>query len=348
MHKFKHAWAMILAGGDGHRLSDLTTDATGIPVPKQYCSLLGGPSLLDETIRRAATVVYHRRISVIVSGQHTRWWRRALPERLVPHVVVQPRNCGTGNGILLQLMHVLRHDAAAEVLMLPADHYIEDERVLANAMSCALEHVGQVPEHVVLLGMPAQVPDPDLGYIMSGPPDATGTCPVLDFIEKPSSSQARELIARGAMWNAFIIAARASTLLRVYEQAVPHVVNAMRNALGVERGRTARLEQLYERLPHVDFSHEIIHEAPPGALQVVPVGGCGWSDLGTPEHLGTTLSRLPGSARGLRAPAAAADGMLISLAYRYRGFAGRTSGVAGLDQGAHAMPKRARPTNPHG
>src|SRR5271167_2742896 len=37
-------WAIVLAGGDGVRLRSLTIDSRGRPVPKQYCSLFGGPT----------------------------------------------------------------------------------------------------------------------------------------------------------------------------------------------------------------------------------------------------------------------------------------------------------------
>jgi len=50
-------WALVLAAGEGTRLRALTTGWRGIAVPKQFCSLQGGPSLLEETLRRAAGVV---------------------------------------------------------------------------------------------------------------------------------------------------------------------------------------------------------------------------------------------------------------------------------------------------
>jgi len=48
-----NTWAIILAGGDGTRLRSLTTDETGVSVPKQFCSLRGDRSLLHEALARA-------------------------------------------------------------------------------------------------------------------------------------------------------------------------------------------------------------------------------------------------------------------------------------------------------
>jgi len=63
-----NAWAIVLAGGEGSRLHGLTADASGVAVPKQYCSLTGGQSLLIDTVQRAASVVEPNHICVVVAA----------------------------------------------------------------------------------------------------------------------------------------------------------------------------------------------------------------------------------------------------------------------------------------
>ena len=58
---------LVLAGGDGSRLRHLTTTAEGVTVPKQFCSLRGGPSLLQEALERAQLVARRDRICTIVA-----------------------------------------------------------------------------------------------------------------------------------------------------------------------------------------------------------------------------------------------------------------------------------------
>ncbi len=106
-------WAIVLAAGDGARLAPLTTDVGGYVVPKQFCSLNGGPSLLQRALERAQSIVPRERVCVIVARQHqSRWWHdlRSLPAQ---NVIVQPRNCGTANGVLLGLLHILERDPLA-------------------------------------------------------------------------------------------------------------------------------------------------------------------------------------------------------------------------------------------
>jgi hypothetical protein len=50
----KHEWGVILAGGDGIRLKSLTRKIAGDERPKQFCSVLGSATLLEETQRRTA------------------------------------------------------------------------------------------------------------------------------------------------------------------------------------------------------------------------------------------------------------------------------------------------------
>jgi hypothetical protein len=52
------------------------------------------------------------------------------------------------------------------------------------------------------------------------------------------------------------------------------------------------LEELYDRLPTVDFSRDILQKQP-AHLRVLPVPHCGWSDLGTPERVAHALRTEP-------------------------------------------------------
>lgn len=48
-----NTWTLVLAAGEGTRLHSLTTCSSGTPIPKQFCSLFEGPSLLHEALKRA-------------------------------------------------------------------------------------------------------------------------------------------------------------------------------------------------------------------------------------------------------------------------------------------------------
>jgi mannose-1-phosphate guanylyltransferase len=296
----RHTWSLILAGGEGRRLRALTTKPCGTSVPKQYCSLHGGHSLLEDAIARGGRVVAPDRVCTIVAQQHRQWWTECAPllEALDGgNLIVQPRNLGTGIGILYSLLHILAKDSQAHVVLLPADHYVRDENVLNSALLQALERLDRNADRPLLLGLQPDEPDTDLGYILPGDPDPFGGHSVASFIEKPGYSVAREIIDAGGLWNTFIIVAAARTLLDLYLPRFAPLVMEMQVSLakgqtaGSPTGSWPALLSLYDRLPELDFSRHLLEDHAVD-LCVLRVPPCGWSDLGTPRRVGEIVQRL--------------------------------------------------------
>jgi mannose-1-phosphate guanylyltransferase len=307
-------WALVLAAGSGTRLSGLTVDGTGVSVPKQFCSLTGGASLLEEALARATAVAAPARTVVIVAEEHRRHWQPALAGLAAQNVIVQPRNRGTANGILLGVSAILERDADALVAIMPSDHYVERENALARALDRALAAAGaDRAGSVGFLGVEPETADPELGYIVRGEPLGDGSCAVARFVEKPSRSEAAKLLKRRALWNSFILAARAAALADLIALRYPTAVAAFRD-LWRRMARSERLprelERLYATLPQVDFSRNVV-EGTTAALHVVEVPACGWSDLGTPQRVGECLERV----RPQTARAALTDHFNLAEAY---------------------------------
>jgi mannose-1-phosphate guanylyltransferase len=293
-----NVWAVVLAGGEGTRLRALTTRPCGTPVPKQFCSLQGGRTLLEDAIARAAGVVDEERICAIVAQQHREWWPHSLRHLPTRNIFVQPRNRGTAIGVLYSLLNLLALDPKAHVLLLPADHYVRDEFLLRQSLRTALARLERDPSTPVLLGLEPDEVDPELGYIVPGDIDRVGGRFVGRFIEKPSAQTARDIIEAGGLWNAFIIAASVQSLIDLYMQRFAPIVMEMQlimsraaNAGLPPASGWASVAEMYERLPEIDFSHHVL-EGREARLRVVRVPPCGWSDLGTPKRLGETLRRL--------------------------------------------------------
>jgi len=288
-----HNWALVLAGGEGSRLQALTMTASGVAVPKQFCSLGEGSSLLHGAIRRAQAVAPPERTCAVVADHHRRWWQ-ALPLDIpTTNLIRQPRNRGTATGILLPLLHIVHRDPDAALLVLPSDHYVRNESVLAHSLRRAMVELQRDSGHLILLGITPDEPDPELGYIVGEGAVGSDIQCVAEFVEKPNVSAARALIARGAVWNSFIFAATGRTLLRAFEEHCPDLVGEMRHIVGSSKESAtgaARLAGLYQELPELDFSRDVLQRSP-SLLRVLTVPACGWSDLGTPRRVGLTVSR---------------------------------------------------------
>jgi mannose-1-phosphate guanylyltransferase len=294
MSNRENCWVLLLAGGDGRRLTSLTTTRKGITIPKQFCALRGGPSLLQQAVQRAVAATSWERICAVVAADHRSWWSEQLSSVPADNIFVQPKNRGTANGILFGLLNVLHRDPDARIVLLPSDHHVLDEKTLAESISTAASRSGPMSPEIVLLGLQPREPDPELGYIVPGRGRGAGYLEVERFVEKPSTPQARQLIEQGALWNAFIIAADAQALLKLYERRSPDIISAMSEIIAApysDASRGERLSELYEALPARDFSRNILqgHEA---HLRVLSVPECGWSDLGTPQRVAEVLREL--------------------------------------------------------
>ena len=117
------------------------------------------------------------------------------------------------------------------------------------------------------------------------------SAPVAEFVEKPALPQARELLMRGALWNSFIIAASAQALLALYRLRCEDVLTAMRAAVLRDSGAIgtgAATAALYRDLRPLDFSRDVL-QGRTESLRVVRVPDCGWTDLGTPQRVASTL-----------------------------------------------------------
>lgn len=70
----KEAGAVILAGGDGTRLAPLTRHIAGHDLPKQFCAILGGETLLEQTYRRVSLSISRGRTVTVLCHAHERFY----------------------------------------------------------------------------------------------------------------------------------------------------------------------------------------------------------------------------------------------------------------------------------
>jgi mannose-1-phosphate guanylyltransferase len=297
-------WALVLAGGEGSRLHPLTTTASGIVVPKQFCSLAYGPSLLTQSLIRAGSVAPIIQTCALVVSRHKWWWDQPLRSLPKENVFVQPENRGTAHGVLLALLRLEARDPRANVLMLPADHYIRYESQFARSLREVAELSARTEDAIFLLGADPEKADTELGYIVPAVRRNYEPTSVLSFVEKPDSARIGELLKAGALWNMFIIAGSVQALLALYERSHRSSVALMRAALGGKKMRGSdalSLAEVYQQLPRVDFSRDLL-EPQATRLQVLGVPSCGWNDLGTPKRVIETLRTLLAEPKRVDAP----------------------------------------------
>ena len=289
---------IILAGGEGLRVRALTRALAGDERPKQFCHLVGGETLLDQTRRRAARLVAPTSTVVVVTRAHERFYGPALAGVPARSILAQPDNRGTAPAILAGLLRLRALTPPGPVVMLPSDHYVSDDAAFMARVEAACDGVRACPDRVVLLGVSPDRPETEYGWIEPGELLATRSpwplFGVRRFWEKPDPLLAERLAQRGALWNSFVIVAQQATLERTIREAVPVLDAAFGRAqgwLGSPRAVERTLCEAYAAVPSVDLSTEVL-ERRPEVLAVLPVSGVAWNDLGAPARVLATRQQL--------------------------------------------------------
>ena len=284
-------WSLVLAGGDGTRLRELTALLAGTPIPKQYCRITGDRSMLEETLARIAPLASAERTLVIVNRDHLPLAAAQLRSVPAENVLVQPCNRDTGPGILWSLLAIERRSPGARVAMFPSDHYVANEAAFRACVRQAGQVVERVPDKLVLLGIEPDHPASGYGYVVPSGPllpgDGGPAYHVATFREKPDRALARRILRRGAMWNSLVMVFRASRVLELLAEVQPDAFHAMA-AAGSE---PEAIERHYASAAPWNFSSDFLaHVA--HAMVVLRAEDTGWSDWGTRQSIERTFAAL--------------------------------------------------------
>jgi mannose-1-phosphate guanylyltransferase len=293
-------WAIVLAGGEGLRLRPLTRLVCGDDRPKQYARLFGSRSLLRQTLDRVALAIPPERTIVVAQRRHARFAAAEFGDESGARFLVQPEDRGTAAGILFPAHRIVREEPTATVAIFPSDHFILEGRAFMAHVANVTAFVDRHPQWLVLLGAPPTELDAGYGWVEPGATlGRIGAEPiwrVRRFWEKPSEEIAAVCLAKGCLWNTFVLVARATTLLAAAERFLPAMNQRLARLARFEGANGAEwaIEEAYAGMPTTDFSRSILESCPP-SLAVAKLPALTWCDLGTPERVLSTLKRVGAS-----------------------------------------------------
>lgn len=291
----RNHWAIILAGGDGTRLQSMTRAITGDNRPKQFVPVIGRRTLLDQTRRRVALSIEPERTLIVVTQKHHRFYEPLANEVSPSLLVEQPFNKGTAPAILYALLRVAKRSPKAIVALFPSDHFFADDEEFMAHVEVAMDAVRIQPDKVMLLGITPTAPETEYGWIEPQPSILASAeksiTRVRKFWEKPSLNLATSLMDRGCLWNSFVMVGRVDALLKMTRSAVPDLYSAFATVTTAfeSAGEYVVAHQLYTQIEDTNFSHQVL-EVRQEDLMVMRVGDVGWSDLGDPNRVLSTLA----------------------------------------------------------
>ncbi|MDR6959122.1 mannose-1-phosphate guanylyltransferase/mannose-6-phosphate isomerase [Pseudomonas brassicacearum] len=269
---------VILSGGSGSRLWPLSRKQ----FPKQFLALTGEHTLFQQTIERLVFEGMDTPI-VVCNKDHRFIVNEQLSNRKLEaqRILMEPFGRNTAPAVALTAMMLVNEGRDELMLVLPADHVIEDQKALQRAL--ALATVAAERGEMVLFGVPATKPETGYGYIKSTN-DALlpeGVSRVSHFVEKPDVKRATEFVnAGGYFWNSGMFLFRASRFLEELKKHDPDIYDTC--LLTLERSEqtadTITLDEAtFACCPDNSIDYAVMEKTQRAC--VVPLSA-GWSDVG--------------------------------------------------------------------
>jgi len=273
---------VIISGGVGSRLWPLSRDHH----PKPFIALPDGDTLIRRVYARARALagvghivtVTNRELLFLTTDEYAEA-ERNRSGGLAQTFLLEPFGRDTAAAIALAALQVAaKQGRDAILLVLPADHLVQDEAAFASAVKQAVDLAAT--GRIVTFGIKPDRVETGFGYIEAKGQD------VLRFVEKPDAKTAADYVASGRFfWNSGMFCFPAGHMLDTMQQLCPEVLAAARAAweasLRTGDGNRVILEidaTLFAKVPAISIDYAVMEKA--RHIGFVPCD-CGWSDIGS-------------------------------------------------------------------
>jgi len=275
---------VILSGGPGTRLWPVSREG----LPKPFMKVGSRHSLLQEALLRGEVLPGAER-SVVVTNRDYLFLSRdavdALDNQVRPaRYLLEPIGRNTAPAILMAAFAVAQwHGDDTVMLLMPADHVIEDRAAFADAVARAeaLTRGGRL----VTFGIRPTRPETGYGYIELGDTLGADGHRVKRFVEKPDAARAHEFVQNpDFLWNSGIFCFRACDMIAAFDALEPEMAKAGRECWAASSPATSAADAIeldetcFARMRSVSIDYAVFERAP--EVAVVPCS-IGWSDVGS-------------------------------------------------------------------
>jgi mannose-1-phosphate guanylyltransferase len=273
--------ALVMAGGGGTRFWPRSRQRH----PKQFLTLAGDRSLLQQAYDRIEAQAPPERTWVITGAAYIDETKRQLPDLPADRVVGEPCGRDTAACIGLGAALIALNDPDAVMLVTPADHVIEPAQEFRRAAHVAEQLAQEHPGALITFGIPPTFPATGYGYIHCGGEMANRqgitVYRVQAFREKPSAEVAERLVASGGyFWNSGLFVWKAGTILEELRKQQPKLHAAVRR-IAESWATPARGEVLnreYEALDKISIDFAVMERAKEVLAVQAPFR---WDDVGS-------------------------------------------------------------------
>ena len=267
---------VLLSGGVGSRLWPVSREAH----PKQFLPLAGELSMLQETLQRTSGLEETAPI-VVCNEEH----RFMVAEQLrqvdlkASALILEPQGRNTAPAVALAALHVIASDPDALLLVLPADHLIQDVGAFVAAVGKAIPLAQK--GRLVTFGVVPVSAETGYGYIKCGAALEADLFDLERFVEKPDAATAQAYLDSGSyLWNSGMFLLRAATYLEQLGEHAPEIFACCQRAM---EKASADLDfvrpdaEVFDECPSDSIDYAVMEKTDAGAVVSLD---CGWSDVG--------------------------------------------------------------------
>jgi mannose-1-phosphate guanylyltransferase len=267
-----------MAGGTGSRLWPMSRELH----PKQFLRLHSIHSMLQETLKRLDGVGVSEPV-VICNEDHRFMVAEQLRQidMLSHNIILEPVGRNTAPAIALAALNAIAQGNDPIMLVLAADHIINDVEAFHRAIDLALPHAAA--KSLVTFGIVPTGPETGYGYIQRGEcKNGSVAAPVQRFVEKPDSETAQSYIETGEYyWNSGMFMFRAKRYLEELEKFRPDILAACRDALDnteCDKNFINVDRDAFSACPDDSVDYAVMEKT--NDAVVIPLDA-GWSDVGS-------------------------------------------------------------------
>ncbi|MBA6414153.1 mannose-1-phosphate guanylyltransferase/mannose-6-phosphate isomerase [Parahaliea sp. F7430] len=267
---------VLLSGGVGSRLWPVSRELH----PKQLLPLAGDFSMLQDTLARTAGLDAADPV-VVCNDDHRFMVAEQLRQiNIEPAaLILEPAGRNTAPAVALAALQLLKQDAQALMLVLPADHLIQDVEAFTAAVAKALPLAES--GRLMTFGVVPTQPETGYGYIQCGAREAEAVFDLKRFVEKPDAETAQSYLDAGDyLWNSGMFLMRAATYLEQLRQHAPAMLEACEAAMaGASRDLDFVRPEVaaFSACPSDSIDYAVMEKTDLGAVVSLD---CGWSDIG--------------------------------------------------------------------
>ena len=281
---------VVLSGGSGTRLWPLSRQSK----PKQFLSLAGERTMLQDTVSRISDYPGMRAPVVVCNDKHRFLVAEQLLELEQEHqgIILEPVARDTAPAITLAALHARANGLDEPMLVLPSDHVITNKAAFHTAIGRAATLAEQ--GRLVTFGVVCSRPETGYGYIKSG--ERIGAAgeglEVERFVEKPDLATAETYVADGSyFWNGGMFVFTPSAFLKEMQAHAPAILQACELAYASAKTDLdfIRLSaELFGESPSLSIDYALMEKTANAA--VVPLDA-GWNDVGAYSALWDVLEK---------------------------------------------------------